>query len=636
MLQKLKILLIEDNKSDQKIISKILDEAGLRHNLLKADTLNEGIEFMIGNDIDIILLDLGLPDSSGYKTLQKIIERTNSIPIIVLTGTQNSIIENLVIKAGAQDYLTKEKLSPVLITKIINNSIIRSGIINKFKEFNDELIAKAKKQSEALELINIGIWSMDLVSQKMLWSDEVFKIFNFQIDSLDPSFSLYLDYVHVDEKNDVSNWFNNLASEIKKQTIVHRLVFGTAIINVKLTSRLSFEEHTNSMLIFGTIQKINNEIHSSNNQTNLVPIHKVQNHLQGILFDIKTPLNSLQHIKYILSQTRLDENQKDLTTQLQASIDEIDWKMDEIDGSIQMSNSISNQNNLGHSLGYLENITTSNLGYNARLVFNFNKPSSNVQIEFNKELYILFLKIVKAIIKQNDPELKNNFQINVNKKSAQIELEFILSALGEFDISIITAQKIEIYLSDILFCLTNASDKLYPVLIKLVQLLDGNVINISNSTNNTLCISIPFNKVKTESTEMLRNGLIEITKILVADDHFLNRLSTKKILQNIYPNAEILEAENGKLAVQLCKKHVFDLILMDIQMPVMDGIEATKIINQNRRSYIIGMSAGELKNTGQLTTDFGFTNFIVKPFKSSELEDMINKDFSSLYNFVAE
>lgn len=636
MIQKLKILLIEDNKSDQKIISTILDEAGLRHILLQADTLNEAIEFMIGNDIDIILLDLGLPDSAGYKTLQKIIERNNSIPIIVLTGTQNTIIENLVIKAGAQDYLTKEKLNPALITKLINNAIIRSGIINKFKESNDELILKAKKQTDALELISTGIWSMDLVSQKMVWSEEVFKIFSFQTDSLDPSFSLYLDYVHVDEKNEVSNWFNNLSSELKKQTIVHRLVFGTVITNVKLTSRLSFEESTNTMVIFGTIQKINNEISPSNIQHNSVPIQKVQNHLQSILFDIRTPLNSLQHIKYILSQTRLDDNQKELTTQLQASIDEIGWKLDEIDGSIQMANSISNQNNIGHSLGYLENITTSILGYHSKLTFNFNKPSSNIQIEFNKELYILFLKMVKGILKQNDPELRNNFEIAVHKKSTQIELEFTLPKWAETDAALTRTQPHEINLSDTLLCQIDAPDKLYSALIKLVQLLGGNMNDISNSANKKCCMLIPFKKLKAEEKEIQRNASTGITKILIADDHFLNRLSTKKILQNLYPASEILEAENGKLAVQLCKKNVFDLILMDIQMPVMDGIEATKIINKDRRSYIIGMSAGELKNTGQLTADFGFANFIVKPFKSTELKEMISKDFSSLYNFATE
>lgn len=634
MIQKLKILLIEDNKSDQKIISTILDEAGLRHILLKADTLNEAIEFMIGNDIDIILLDLGLPDSAGYKTLQKIIERNNSIPIIVLTGTQNTIIENLVIKAGAQDYLTKEKLNPALITKLINNAIIRSGIINKFKESNDELILKAKKQTDALELISTGIWSMDLVSQKMVWSEEVFKIFNFQTDSLDPSFSLYLDYVHVDEKNEVSNWFNNLSSEFKKQTIVHRLVFGTVIVNVKLTSRLSFEESTNTMVIFGTIQKINNEISPSNIQHNSVPIQKVQNHLQSILFDIRTPLNSLQHIKYILSQTRLDDNQKELTTQLQASIDEIGWKLDEIDGSIQLANSTSNQKSIGQSLGYIENITSFILGYHSKLTFNFNKANSNIQIEFNKELYILFLKMIKGILKQNDPELQSNFEISTHKKSTQIELEFTLPKWAEKDAALTRTQPYEINLSDTIFCPIDGTDKLYSALIKLVQLLGGNMNDISNSGNKKCSILIPFKKLKAEEKKIQSNASTYITKILIADDHFLNRLSTKKILQNLYPTAEILEAENGKLAVQLYKKNVFDLILMDIQMPIMDGIEATKIINKDRKSYIIGMSAGELKNTSQLITDFGFANFIVKPFKSVELKEMISKDFASFYNFA--
>ena len=94
-------------------------------------------------------------------------------------------------------------------------------------------------------------------------------------------------------------------------------------------------------------------------------------------------------------------------------------------------------------------------------------------------------------------------------------------------------------------------------------------------------------------------------------------------------------AENGKIGLELFKKNRYDVILMDIQMPVMDGIQATRMIRNfekaknKKRSNIIAVTAHSKDGEQQRLFDVGMDHYISKPFKSDELLKVIeNLDLS--------
>jgi CheY-like chemotaxis protein len=97
-------------------------------------------------------------------------------------------------------------------------------------------------------------------------------------------------------------------------------------------------------------------------------------------------------------------------------------------------------------------------------------------------------------------------------------------------------------------------------------------------------------------------------------------------LNRIYPNATIIEARNGKEAVELVKHNSIDLVLMDIQMPEMDGYEATKIIRASETGKeipIIALTANAVHGEMERCISMGVNGYLTKPLNQSDLFDMV-------------
>jgi PAS domain S-box-containing protein len=125
MNENIKVLLIEDNPGDARLIEVMLKEAELQFELKRVDHLSSGIGQMKSDSFDAILLDLGLPDSQGLNTLMKISEIELEAPVIVLTGLADETIRTQAIKEGAQDYLIKGQIDKNLLARSINYAIER-------------------------------------------------------------------------------------------------------------------------------------------------------------------------------------------------------------------------------------------------------------------------------------------------------------------------------------------------------------------------------------------------------------------------------------------------------------------------------------------------------------------------------
>lgn len=118
-------------------------------------------------------------------------------------------------------------------------------------------------------------------------------------------------------------------------------------------------------------------------------------------------------------------------------------------------------------------------------------------------------------------------------------------------------------------------------------------------------------------------------RILVAEDDLNNFLLVKQLL--IDTNSEIIHAGNGAEAVEFCKESdEFDLILMDIKMPVMDGIEAlSKIKEINPGIPIIAFTAYAFENDKKNLLDKGFDEYLSKPIDKNDLIKIIKKTMGS-------
>ncbi|MFV0191445.1 response regulator [Empedobacter falsenii] len=121
--------------------------------------------------------------------------------------------------------------------------------------------------------------------------------------------------------------------------------------------------------------------------------------------------------------------------------------------------------------------------------------------------------------------------------------------------------------------------------------------------------------------------------ILIADDNMVNMALNQQIIKNIAPNSVLYTAINGAEAVAVCQENQVDLILMDIQMPEMNGIDATKfirLINNYQDVPIIAVTAGNVKGEKERCLEVGLTDFLAKPIRENDIVDMMKKwlDFS--------
>ena len=117
--------------------------------------------------------------------------------------------------------------------------------------------------------------------------------------------------------------------------------------------------------------------------------------------------------------------------------------------------------------------------------------------------------------------------------------------------------------------------------------------------------------------------------ILIAEDNAVNMLFAKIALRKVVSHAVISEAENGLKAVDFCKKNLPDLILMDIQMPEMNGYEATEAIRKmpgGQRVVIVALTAGNSEGEKQRCLTAGADEFVTKPFEINQLRDIIKKN----------
>ena len=140
------ILLVEDNPSDAELVrERLKDASGMSpFHITRASTLKEALTILHSTPFDIILLDLNLPETNGLETLKQIRSANSTIPLVVLTVNEDEPLALEAIKLGAQDYLPKSSMNAVLLSRILyyamereKNERIRRDSERKYRLFVD-------------------------------------------------------------------------------------------------------------------------------------------------------------------------------------------------------------------------------------------------------------------------------------------------------------------------------------------------------------------------------------------------------------------------------------------------------------------------------------------------------------------
>jgi len=160
-----KILLIEDNPGDARLVEILLEESDLvQCDIVNKTSLAAGMELLAeGEEFGAILLDLYLPDSQGFETLEQLLDRFPNNNVIVLTGLADKSIGLNAVRAGAQDFLVKGAFDTELLAKSLRFSIERNKVI--------------KRLELTQSIAHIGHWECSKGKEVFTASDELYRIF---------------------------------------------------------------------------------------------------------------------------------------------------------------------------------------------------------------------------------------------------------------------------------------------------------------------------------------------------------------------------------------------------------------------------------------------------------------------------
>lgn len=261
--ENLRILILEDKLADVQMIVRTLKSAKVEFNHVCADNKENFISALDEFNPEIILADYSLPNYNGLAAFSEIRQIGYTCPFILVTGSMPDEIAVDCLKAGIDDYIIKDRLSrlPEAINKVMEKrklEIERSMAIRN-------LMISQKRLAEAERMAKLGNWEWDVSSGKMIWSDEMYRIFGVQKEDYDTQYDSFLKFWVEEDKPKFIEQVREIISgketrcELKSRIatsdgntkVLHTILKGHKVVNGR-----------EQMKVFATVQDVS-ELHST-------------------------------------------------------------------------------------------------------------------------------------------------------------------------------------------------------------------------------------------------------------------------------------------------------------------------------------------------------------------------------------
>jgi DNA-binding response OmpR family regulator len=629
------ILVIEDNPADIALIEAYLKESGFKHTLFKYDSLTGGLDFLKEQDADLVLLDLKLADVEGFKTLQVFREKVPDVPVIVLTGFKNEIMGIQSVRAGAQDFLVKGDFDSRSLTRTIRYSLQRFEAQVKLQEKANQLSLNERRNQLAHQIARFGKWEMDIVNNAMKWGDEIFRFFGFPPQSFQPTLSDYIKYVHVEDKNKVELFFEEAIKDGQPHHIDHRIVIDNTVVKyLQIKAQVSYDEQANRILLVGGVQDISSLRQQTAADDPPHPESETPDIEESMFtefnFNIRTPIASIINFLYLLERSPMNEVQKDYIVGIKSSLDDLSFALNNWSNlatlkknQLQLKVSEVALDEMLHVLENVSKIRFENAGM--QMAFELSPKLPPIIITDQQKLSQILYNIIEAAI-------------HLGKKGKKIQLAFTSKSINKNTLHLVINTVFESSLSKVgeaLELVNTPSDfnemahfkrDFLPIAItaKLVKCMDGRFTLKSQSGGRKLEINCRIPVQINEGGQLnLPEAPSEAVKILLVEDHDLHRLATRRTLTSWSDFIQVDIAENGAEAAEKAIKNSYDIILMDIQMPVLNGIEAAIKIRAKKDVPILALTANESKQEQERCLMIGINDYLVKPIKPQYLFNRI-------------
>ncbi|AMK75340.1 MULTISPECIES: diguanylate cyclase [Methylomonas] len=213
------VLLIEDEPGDASLVRQYLRASpNLRFELIWRENLADGEQTIAQQKIDVVLVDLSLPDSRGLDTVRRIRKATRVLPIIVLTGHDDTEFSLKALDCGAQDYLIKTSIDTDSLVRAIRYAMSRISLEKRLYE-------SEQRMGMALQSANLGLWDWHIPSGKVIFNDLWASMLGYTLDEVGADIDIWKRLVHPDDWHVINASLDpHLRGETELYSAEHRLL----------------------------------------------------------------------------------------------------------------------------------------------------------------------------------------------------------------------------------------------------------------------------------------------------------------------------------------------------------------------------------------------------------------------------
>lgn len=493
--------------------------------------------------------------------------------------------------------------------------------------------------SEAQKIAHLGSWELDLTSKRMVWSDETFRMFGLEPGTETPSFEQYLSMIHPEDSVAYMEQVSRAINEGTTYETEMRILLPDGSDKYVLAKGQPIVEKRNVTRLVGTILDINNrkmvefELKKAKEEAEMLT-HSKSEFLSNMSHEIRTPMNAIIGLTDMLLQEELKPQVRDNIRMIKYSSDNLLVIINDIldfskieAGKVTFEQVEFELSQLIQDLEKTVDLRAKEKGLRIQTFIDESLPKVLIGDPYRLNQILLNLA-------SNAVKFTQQGQISIRAKKLeqageQVKLLFEVEDTG---IGIASEELDKIFESFVQASGTTTRE--YggtglglTITKKLVELQEGKISATSIMDEGSVFRFELFFKVSDkealtlpEPVQTEDKNLIG-AKILMVEDNGINQIVAKRLLTRW--NAEIDIANDGKEALAFLRYKQYDVVLMDIHLPKMNGYEITAIIRDPNSEVldhdvpIVALTADAFPETREKTISAGMDDFVIKPFEQN-------------------
>lgn len=518
-----------------------------------------------------------------------------------------------------------------------------NALTDEIRHNSNLLTNKVKQLDEAQRLAHIGSWDWDIVNDRIEWSDELLRIYGFSRGHFSETYGNYLKYVHPDDKELVDQTVRKALVDHQPFTLLHRLERQsdgqTRILDC--TGLVTTDADGRVIRVSGTAQDITerHEMEEAKNraelerQKALEALQFKQQFLSSMSHEIRTPLTAIIGFTKVMLKSSLDEKQRQYLHAIKISGDALLALVNDIldFAKVNAGKMVFEETpfNLKMAMqNMLQLFENKALQKGILIESRYDETIPEMLVGDPLRLNQVILNLLSNAVKFTH-EGRITLTVDVHEHGNEhMTLSFSVADTG---VGIEPENMERIF--DSFQQATSQTSRLYggtglglTIVKQLVEAQNGTVsVKSEQGRGSTFTFLLPFKKADPHTEypaappEDATPTHTDEIRVLVVDDVALNQLLMKVVMTNLGFVPDV--AENGKVAVEKLRTNTYDIVLMDLHMPVMDGYEATRIIRNEMGLTlpIIALTADVTSPEVQRSAEMGMDDFVSKPINQNKL-----------------